>query len=60
MEKNNHLITRFNYIKAYGVEYDVEIIKEQCEAYANQKRRERNITFFVPHNLDWRMIEGLH
>jgi hypothetical protein len=60
MEKNTHLITRFNYIKAYNVEYDVEKVKKQYDEYVTQQMRVGNRSFFVPDNLIWERVEQIH
>lgn len=60
MEKNFHLITRFNYFKAYDVEYDVEKVKKQYEEYVAQQRSVGNNTFSVPSHLWYEQVEQMH
>jgi hypothetical protein len=60
MEKNTHLITRFNYFKAYNVEYDVGKVKKQYDEYAAQQISIGNNSFYVPPNLLWKEIERRH
>ena len=60
MRSHAHLMTRANIFAAEGLEYDVNLVRDQFMEYAQQRKREGKKACLYPKKLNWHNLEKRH